>query len=197
MQAVTSFFITPAVVISAGSALLNISAGIADLKARQDMANKDMAELKTGQAELKAELKTGMAELKAELKTDIAELKAELKTDIAELKTDIADISCVLAGVGLLGESVAGGLREAAGSKPLAAFVVATPAEVADWLGSIGLAQYAVQLAPLAGVNILLQTDASLKRLGVDLPDHRKKLMSEISRVAARGSAAQGGSAAR
>ena len=175
MQAVTSFFITPAVVISAGSALLNISAGIADLKARQDMANKDMAELKTGQAEL----------------------KAELKTDIAELKTDIADISCVLAGVGLLGESVAGGLREAAGSKPLAAFVVATPAEVADWLGSIGLAQYAVQLAPLAGVNILLQTDASLKRLGVDLPDHRKKLMSEISRVAARGSAAQGGSAAR
>lgn len=193
MQAVTSFFITPAVVISAGSALLNISAGIADLKARQDMANKDMAELKTGQAELKAELKTGMAELKAELKTDMAELKAGM----AELKTDIADISCVLAGVGLLGESVAGGLREAAGSKPLAAFVVATPAEVADWLGSIGLAQYAVQLAPLAGVNILLQTDASLKRLGVDLPDHRKKLMSEISRVAARGSAAQGGSAAR
>ena len=193
MQAVTSFFITPAVVISAGSALLNISAGIADLKARQDMANKDMAELKTGQAELKAELKTGMAELKAELKTDMAELKAGM----AELKTDIADISCVLAGVGLLGESVAGGLREAAGSKPLAAFVVATPAEVADWLGSIGLAQYAAQLAPLAGVNILLQTDASLKRLGVDLPDHRKKLMSEISRVAARGSAAQGGSAAR
>ena len=193
MQAVTSFFITPAVVISAGSALLNISAGIADLKARQDMANKDMAELKTGQAELKAELKTGMAELKAELKTDMAELKAGM----AELKTDIADISCVLAGVGLLGESVAGGLRESAGSKPLAAFVVATPAEVADWLGSIGLAQYAAQLAPLAGVNILLQTDASLKRLGVDLPDHRKKLMSEISRVAARGSAAQGGSAAR
>lgn len=75
--------------------------------------------------------------------------------------------------------------------------MAATPAEVADWPGSIGLAQYAAQLAPLAGVNILLQTDASLKRLGVDLPDHRKKLMSETSRVAARGSAAQGGGAAR
>ena len=51
----------------------------------------DVAELKAGQAELKAdvaELKTGQAELRA----DVAELKtgqAELRSDVTELKTSV------------------------------------------------------------------------------------------------------------
>ncbi len=39
-----------------------------------------------------AEVKTGLAEVKAELKADVAEVKAELKADVAEVKVNLAEM---------------------------------------------------------------------------------------------------------
>ena len=52
----------------------------------------DVAEVKTGLAEVKAELKADVAEVKAELKADVAEVKAELKADMAEVKVNLAEM---------------------------------------------------------------------------------------------------------
>ena len=192
--------IEPAVVIAVVGAAWTTSAQLSSLNTKQETISTDIASLKTSVDELKkcmadsnAELKKSMADSNAELKKSMADSNAELKKSMADSN---AELSGVLAGVKLLGESAAEGIREAAaGATPVAAFVVATPAEVELWLSSIGLGQYTPRLAPLGGVNILLQTDASLKVLGVDLPDHRQKLLLEIQRVAARGSsrAAYGG----
>ena len=181
--------IEPAVVIAVVGAAWTTSAQLSSLNTKQETISTDIASLKTSVDELKK----CMADSNAELKKSMADSNAELKKSMADSN---AELSGVLAGVKLLGESAAEGIREAAaGATPVAAFVVATPAEVELWLSSIGLGQYTPRLAPLGGVNILLQTDASLKVLGVDLPDHRQKLLLEIQRVAARGSsrAAYGG----
>ena len=80
--------------------------------------------------------------------------------------------------------SVATGLREAAAGAPVRAMVAASPAEVAAWLKEVGFEQYENALAPLGGAGLLLQTPASLVRLGV-LPGHVPLLLSDIDKARA------------
>lgn len=81
--------------------------------------------------------------------------------------------------------SVATGLREAAAGGPVRAFVAASRADCVAWLTEVGFEQYAQTLAPLGGAGLLLQTPASLLRLGV-LPEHVVLLLEEINAASKR-----------
>ena len=92
----------------------------------------------------------------------------------------LAALSCLPRAFG----SVATGLREAAAGGPVLAFVAASRADVAAWLKEVGFEQYEEILAPLGGAGLLLQTPASLVRLGV-LPGHVPLLLSDIDKARA------------
>ena len=70
-------------------------------------------------------------------------------------------------------------IRQAAASGPVLAFVTASRADVAAWLKEVGFEQYEKPLAPLGGAGLLLQTPASLARLGV-LPEHVPLLLKGL-----------------
>ena len=116
----------------------------------------------------KAELATttkSIEELKKSTANSIDELKKSMDESTKSTADSMAELSRVIAGVKLLGESTAVGIRElAAGATPVTAFVAATPAEVEFWLISIGFGEYARRQAPLGGSNVRLQTDASLRQ---------------------------------
>jgi hypothetical protein len=61
--------------------------------------------------------------------------------------------------------------------------VTASRAELAAWLKEVGFEQYENALAPLGGAGLLLQTPASLTRLGV-LPEHVAPLLDKIIKAA-------------
>ena len=93
----------------------------------------------------------------------------------------LAAFSCLPLAFG----SVATGLREAAAGGPVLAFVTASRADVAAWLKEVGFEQYEKPLAPLGGAGLLLQTPASLARLGV-LPEHVPLLLKDIDKASKR-----------
>ena len=111
----------------------------------------------------------------------------EKKFDGLEKKVDanheelLAAFSCLPRTFG----SVATGLREAAAGGPVRAFVAASRADCVAWLMEVGFEQYAQTLAPLGGAGLLLQTPASLLRLGV-LSEHVVLLLEEINAASKR-----------
>ena len=113
--------------------------------------------------------------------------RLEKKFDGLEKKVDanqqeiLAAFSCLPLALG----SVATGLREAAAGGPVLAFVTASRADVAAWLKEVGFEQYEKPLAPLGGAGLLLQTPASLARLGV-LPEHVPLLLKDIDKASKR-----------
>ena len=82
-------------------------------------------------------------------------------------------------------DSVATGLRQAAAGGSVLAFVAASRADIAAWLKEVGFEQYEKPLAPLGGAGLLLQTPASLARLGV-LPEHVPLLLKDIETASMR-----------
>ena len=107
-----------------------------------------------------------------ELETKVDGLEAKVDANHEEL---LAALSCLPRAFG----SVALGLREAAAGGPVRAFVTASRADCVAWLKAVGFEQYENALAPLGGAGLLLQTPASLMRLGV-LPEHVVLLLKEI-----------------
>lgn len=75
--------------------------------------------------------------------------------------------------------SVSAGLHEAAAGGPVRSLVAASPSEVAAWLTHLGFAKYVPMLAPLGGAALMMQTPATLTRLGV-MPGHVMPLMDSI-----------------
>ena len=159
----------------------------------QDLAHGDVAPALivaacTGVAFVAAQLATINAGA-SELKNSIKELKdssTELKKELKELKdssdANVKELIDLIAGVPRLGRGTVAGLRQISTvSTPLTAFVAASPADVHAWLDGLHLVQYAPVLAPLGGVGLLLQTEATLAAAGVT-PVHIALLLREIEK---------------
>ena len=90
-----------------------------------------------------------------------------LKDDMTKLDGKMDTVVAVLAGVPLAFGSMGLAVRQVADGEQLTAFAAATPAQVAALLAGGGFGQYAVALGHLSGAEALLQSEASLRKLGV------------------------------
>ena len=117
-------------------------------------AKKDQEEANKS---LKDELLAANKSLKDELLAANKSLKEEL---LAELRSSTAGVSRAF-------RSVGAGMRQLGGGGQLTAFAAATPADVTALLQAHNFGQYATALSHLSGAEALLQSEASLRALGV------------------------------
>jgi 3-oxoacyl-ACP reductase-like protein len=102
---------------------------------------------------------TNLENMNANLDKDMKAVNAKLDVIIAALAA-LAGVPNALRSMGLAVQQVADG-------QALSALAAATPAQLAALLRDNSLGQYAQALGHLSGAEALLQTDESLRNLGV------------------------------
>jgi hypothetical protein len=86
-----------------------------------------------------------------------------------------------LAGVPRALRSMGLGVQQLANNQPVTAFATATPAQLGALLQTAGFGQYAVVLGHLSGAEAMLQTEESLRALGV-AQGHAKPLLEVLTK---------------
>ena len=126
---------------------------------------------------VKADMKAGFEGLRADMKAGNEDLRAEMKANNQRLMA-------VWAGVPRASRSLGVAVQQVATDRPVTAFAAATPAQVVALLKANGFGQYATALGHLSGAEAMMQTEASLRLLGVI--DGDAKPLLELLQAAVR-----------
>ena len=142
-----------------------LATALTKLQAGQDSAKKEHEQAFKS---LKEDQEQAIKSLKEELLAAIKSLKEDQEQAIKSLKEELlAEFRSSTAGVSRAFRSVGAGMRQLGGGGQLTAFAAATPADVAALLQAHNFGQYAATLSHLSGAEALLQSEASLRALGV------------------------------
>ena len=104
-----------------------------------------------------------------------------LNKDVKAIDAKLDVIIALFAGVPNALRSMGAAVQQVADGQPVSALAAATPAQLAALLRSNGFGQYAEALGHLSGAEALLQTEASLRSLGV-VEGHAKPLLVLLSK---------------
>ncbi len=186
-------FLSTAVTLGAGALFVFITLARLDTsqKALEEkmvanqkaLEEKMVANQKATEEKMAANQKATEEKMAANQKATEEKMAADFKEELKPLLAAVMDLNKTLSCIPRALASVAGGLHEAAGGRPLRALAAASHAEVEDWLTQIGFEQYVPVLAPLGGALLLLQTEASLLAAGVK-PHHVAQLLDRINAAA-------------